>query len=154
MKHIHTDKAPAAIGPYAQAVRVGNLLFTSGQIPLRPDGTLVEGDIAEQTRQVLENLRAIVEAAGGTLANVVKTTVYLRDMNDFAAMNEVYGQYLGSTARHARRSRWRACPRMWRWRSRRLRCWPSEKANIFRHGQECTPLTEKDIGTRIPRPRW
>ncbi|HEY8343118.1 MAG TPA: RidA family protein [Calditerricola sp.] len=95
MERIHTDKAPAAIGPYAQAVRVGNLLFTSGQIPLRPDGTLVEGGIAEQTKQVLENLRAIVEAAGGTLANVVKTTVYLRDMNEFAAMNEMYAQYFG-----------------------------------------------------------
>jgi 2-iminobutanoate/2-iminopropanoate deaminase len=96
-KHvIATDKAPAAIGPYSQAVRVGNLLFTAGQIPLDPaTGQVVAGGISEQTTRVLENLKAILDAAGSSLANVVKTTVFLKDMNDFAAMNAVYDAYLG-----------------------------------------------------------
>lgn len=90
MKQIQTSNAPAAIGPYSQAIAVGTMLFTSGQIPLRADGSLVEGDIGVQTRQVFDNLRAVIEAAGGTLAQVVKTTVFLKDMQDFVAMNEVY----------------------------------------------------------------
>ena len=93
---VSTDQAPAAIGPYAQAIRVDNLLFTSGQIPLRPDGTLQEGDIRAQTRQVLTNLQAVLEAGGSSLANVVKCTCFLQDMNDFAAMNDAYGDYLSS----------------------------------------------------------
>jgi len=93
MKPIHTDQAPAAIGPYAQAIRVGNFLYTSGQIPLKPTGELVTGDIAEQTHQVFSNLRAILRAAGTDLNRVVKTTVYLADMNDFSKMNEVYATY-------------------------------------------------------------
>lgn len=90
---ISTDRAPAAIGPYAQAVRVDNLVFTSGQIPLRPDGTLQEGDIRAQTEQVLKNLQAVLEAGGSSLTGVVKCTCFLADMNDFAAMNEVYAEF-------------------------------------------------------------
>lgn len=90
MKQIQTQDAPAAIGPYSQAIQIGAMLFTSGQIPLRPDGTLVEGGIEEQTKQVMQNLRAVIEAAGGTLGRVVKTTVFLKDLQDFAAMNAVY----------------------------------------------------------------
>ena len=92
-KPIQTDKAPAAIGPYAQAIRVDNLLFTSGQIPLKPDGTLLEGDIRAQTEQVLKNLRAVLEAGGSSLTDVIKCTCFLADMNDFTAMNEVYGTF-------------------------------------------------------------
>ncbi len=95
-KIIQSDAAPAAIGPYSQAVHVGALLFTSGQIPLRPDGSLETGDIAAQTRQVLENLAAVLEAGGSSLAQVVKCTCFLADINDFAAMNEVYGSYFVS----------------------------------------------------------
>jgi 2-iminobutanoate/2-iminopropanoate deaminase len=91
---ISTPKAPAAIGPYSQAIRTGDLLYTSGQVALDPvTGQVVPGAIAEQTTQVLENLKAVLEAAGSTLAAVVKTTVFLKDMNDFAAMNAIYGQY-------------------------------------------------------------
>ncbi|MGE4356679.1 Rid family detoxifying hydrolase, partial [Halothiobacillus sp.] len=95
MKQIQTSNAPAAIGPYSQAIAVGTMLFTSGQIPLRADGTLVEGDIKVQTRQVFDNLRAVIEAAGGTLSKVAKTTVFLKDMQDFVAMNEVYEAEFG-----------------------------------------------------------
>jgi 2-iminobutanoate/2-iminopropanoate deaminase len=87
-----TDRAPQAIGPYSQAIRAGGFLFVSGQIPLDPaTGTLVAGDVAAQTQRVLDNLAAILAAAGASFADVVKTTVYLLDMNDFAAMNAVYG---------------------------------------------------------------
>jgi 2-iminobutanoate/2-iminopropanoate deaminase len=93
---IATDKAPAAIGPYSQAVRAGNLIFTAGQIPLDPvTGQVVEGGIAEQTKRVIENLKAILESSGSSLGKVVKTTVFLKNFNDFAAMNAVYGAYLG-----------------------------------------------------------
>lgn len=96
---IATDGAPKAIGPYSQAVRVGNLLFCSGQIPLDPaTGQLVTGDIAAQTRQVFANIGAVLAAAGGGFAQVARTTVYLADMNDFAAMNEVYATYFDSPA--------------------------------------------------------
>jgi 2-iminobutanoate/2-iminopropanoate deaminase len=92
---IATPAAPAAIGPYSQAIRVGNLLFTAGQIGLDPaTGQLVSGGIAEQTSRVLENLKAILEAAGSSLDKAVKATVYLDNFDDFAAMNAVYGQYL------------------------------------------------------------
>jgi 2-iminobutanoate/2-iminopropanoate deaminase len=91
---ISTPNAPAAIGPYSQAVRSGNLVFVSGQIPLDPKtGSLVEGDIAAQTVRVLENLSAILGAAGSSFARVLKTTVYLKDIGDFAKMNEVYARY-------------------------------------------------------------
>ena len=91
---IATDRAPRAIGPYSQAVRAGNLIFASGQIPIDPStGEFVAGGIAEQTEQVLRNLTAVFEAAGIGLAQVVKTTVFLADMEDFVAMNEVYGRF-------------------------------------------------------------
>ncbi|GAA5533423.1 RidA family protein [Deinococcus aluminii] len=90
---VTTPDAPAAIGPYSQATTFGNLVVTSGQIPLRPDGTLVEGGIEAQTRQVLDNLVAVLGAAGTDLERVVKTTVFLADMNEFAAMNAVYAEY-------------------------------------------------------------
>jgi len=94
---ISTDKAPKAIGPYSQAIRAGGFLFTAGQIALDPaSGQLVEGDVAQQTTRVMENLKAIVEAAGSSLDRAVKATVYLKDMGDFAAMNEVYGRYFAS----------------------------------------------------------
>ena len=92
---VHTHTAPAAVGPYSQAVRAGQLLFTAGQIPLRPDGTLLDGDVRGQTRQVLTNLRAVLEAGGSSLSHVVKCTCFLKDMNDFAAMNEVYAEFFG-----------------------------------------------------------
>ena len=95
---IQTDRAPAAIGPYSQGVKTtaGELLFTAGQIAMDPEtGEIVVGDINEQTRRVLENLKAVIEAGGSSLANVVKVTVFLKDMNDFAAMNEVYAEYFG-----------------------------------------------------------
>ena len=90
---VSTQNAPQAIGPYSQAVRVGNMLFTSGQIPLRPDGTLVTGDIKTQTRQVLTNLKAVLEAGGSSLGEVVKCTCFLGDMNFFVDMNEVYAEF-------------------------------------------------------------
>jgi 2-iminobutanoate/2-iminopropanoate deaminase len=91
---IHTDQAPAAVGPYSQAVRLGNLVFTAGQIGLNPaTGKLVEDDIIIQTERVLQNLTAVLAAAGTSLDNVIKTTVFLQDMAEFAAMNGVYGRY-------------------------------------------------------------
>ncbi|AXC10796.1 Endoribonuclease L-PSP [Acidisarcina polymorpha] len=91
---VSTDKAPAAIGPYSQGVRVGDFLYTSGQVALDPaTGQMVSGGIEAQTTRVLENLRAVLGAAGASLTQVVKTTVFLKDMNDFAAMNAIYGQY-------------------------------------------------------------
>lgn len=98
IRAVATTEAPAAIGPYSQAVRTGNLLFCSGQIPLRPDGTLVEGGIEEQTRQVMANLAAVIRAAGGVFSQVVKTTIYLADMADFARMNEVYAENFKTVA--------------------------------------------------------
>ena len=94
---IETDQAPQAIGPYSQAVVAGVFVFASGQIPIDPaTGQLVEGGIAEQTEQVLRNVSRLLEAAGTSLARVVKTTVFLADMNDFAAMNETYARFFGA----------------------------------------------------------
>ena len=94
---VATSGAPRAIGPYSQALRAGGCLFTAGQVGFDPaSGTLVDGGIAEQTRQVLQNIRAILEAGGSGLAQVVKTTVFLVDMADFAAMNEVYADVFGT----------------------------------------------------------
>jgi 2-iminobutanoate/2-iminopropanoate deaminase len=96
---ISTEAAPRAIGPYSQAVRAGSLVFVSGQIPLDPaTGAMIDGDIAAQTHCVFANLRAILEAAGTSLDHVVRATVYLADMNDFAVVNEVYGSYFSSPA--------------------------------------------------------
>jgi 2-iminobutanoate/2-iminopropanoate deaminase len=90
---VSTSQAPAAIGPYAQAVKFGELLFTSGQIPLTPEGIIVTGGIAEQTRQVLDNLTAVLAAEGATLRDVIKTTVFLKDMNQFSEFNSIYASY-------------------------------------------------------------
>ena len=95
MKTVSTTNAPAAIGPYAQGIVVNGLFYSSGQIPLTVAGELVEGDIVAQTNQVFENLIAVLEAAGSSLDKVVKTTVFMADMNDFAAMNETYAKYFG-----------------------------------------------------------
>ena len=97
MKKIFTDKAPAAIGPYSQAMAVGNLLYTSGQIPINPaSGNIESTDITGQTEQVCKNLVAVLEAAGACADSVVKTTCFLSDMADFAAFNEVYARYFPS----------------------------------------------------------
>jgi 2-iminobutanoate/2-iminopropanoate deaminase len=97
-KVIHTDQAPAAVGPYSQAVRAGGLIFTAGQIALDPaTGAMVDDGIEDQTRQALRNLQAVLEAAGSGLAGVLKTTVYLTDMSAFAAMNAVYAEFFASS---------------------------------------------------------
>lgn len=89
-----SDRAPKAIGPYSQAIRVGPLLFLSGQVPLDPaTGQMVEGDVAAQTRRVMDNLSAVLQSAGLTFADVARTTIFLADMNDFVKVNEVYGSY-------------------------------------------------------------
>ena len=99
---VHTDKAPAAIGPYSQAIVAGNFLFTAGQLALDPaTGQIVQGDVTAQTERVLTNLTAVLESAGASWADVVKTTVYLQDMADFPRVNEVYGRMIGD-ARPAR----------------------------------------------------
>lgn len=90
---VSTPEAPAAIGPYSQAVKIGNLVFTSGQIPLRPDGSLVEGSVEEQTRQVFANLRAVLAAAGSDLSRAVKVTVFVADLGQFAELNAVYAEH-------------------------------------------------------------
>ena len=91
---VSTPKAPGAVGPYSQAIKVGNFLFTSGQIPLDPaTGELVSGDVKKAAERSLENLRAVLEEAGSSFDKVVKTTVFIADMNDFAAVNEVYAKY-------------------------------------------------------------
>ncbi|MGF9893372.1 RidA family protein [Priestia megaterium] len=95
MLQVQTKNAPQAIGPYSQGIVVNNLFYSSGQIPLRPDGTLVEGDVQVQATQVFENLKAVLEEAEASLNTVVKATVFIKDMNDFAALNEVYGDYFG-----------------------------------------------------------
>ena len=96
-KIIHTKKAPAALGPYSQAVEVNGVLFVSGQIPFVPETMdLISEDIQDQTKQSLENIGAILEAAGYTFKNVIKATVFIKNMEDFALMNEVYNEYLGN----------------------------------------------------------
>lgn len=94
---IFTGNAPAPIGPYSQGIRAGNMVFTAGQISLAPDGTMVAGGAAEQARQAISNLKGVLEAGGASLASVVKTTIFLKDMNDFAAVNEVYAEYFGAS---------------------------------------------------------
>lgn len=94
MNAIHTEKAPAAIGPYSQAIEVNGFVYTSGQLPVDPaTGEFAEGGIKEQTRQSLTNVKSILEQAGTDMGKVIKTTVFLNDMNDFAAMNEVYAEF-------------------------------------------------------------
>lgn len=100
---IYTQQSPAPVGPYSQAVAAGSFVFASGQIPLDPEsGAVVAGGVPEQTEQVLANLKAVLEAAGSSLAQVVKTTVFLRDMNDFAAMNSVYARHFDEASAPAR----------------------------------------------------
>ncbi len=93
MEYISTKDAPAAIGPYSQAVKVGNMIYTSGQIALKPDGEFLNGDIKEQTKQVLTNLSFVLKEAGSSLQKVVKTTIFLANMDDFAIINEVYESF-------------------------------------------------------------
>ncbi len=98
MENIQTDRAPEAIGPYSQAIKANGLIFASGQIPLDPATMrIVEGGIQEQTRRVLDNLKAVLEAAGSSMDRVVKTTVYLADMGELTAMNEIYASYFSAT---------------------------------------------------------
>ena len=92
---VQTTNAPAAIGPYSQAIVANGMVFTSGQIALKPNGEMVIGNVAEQCKQVLENLKALLEASGSSLNNVVKTTIFLDDMNDFGAVNELYANAFG-----------------------------------------------------------
>ncbi|WP_336824299.1 RidA family protein [Sporosarcina sp. USHLN248] len=96
MKYVATEKAPQAIGPYAQAVISNGFVYTSGQLPMTPDGLLVEGTVEEQTNQVFENLKAVLAEAGTSLDKVVKATVFIKDMDQFAALNDVYAQHFGS----------------------------------------------------------
>ncbi|OIJ20526.1 reactive intermediate/imine deaminase [Anaerobacillus alkalidiazotrophicus] len=96
MKIVQTSAAPAAIGPYSQGVVVNNLFYSSGQIPLKPNGELVEGNVQEQTEQVLKNIDAVLKEAGATSETVVKTTVFIKDMNDFPLINEVYEKYFSN----------------------------------------------------------
>lgn len=95
MNYISTNKAPAAIGPYSQGVTIGDMIFTSGQIPLNAGGILVEGDIATQTTQVLTNLSEVLQEGGSSLENVIKTTIFLANMEDFAEVNKVYAEFFG-----------------------------------------------------------
>lgn len=95
MNYVSTDQAPAAIGPYAQAVTVNGLVYTSGQIALKADGSFLDGTIEEQTEQAFENLKSILQEANSSLSQVVKAMVFIKDMNDFAAMNEVYSKHFG-----------------------------------------------------------
>ena len=93
MQKVYTKNAPEAIGPYSQAVKVGNMVFTSGQIALTPNGEFLDSDVKTQTKQVCENLKAVLEAAGAKIENVVKTTIFLDDINNFTAVNEIYAEY-------------------------------------------------------------
>lgn len=93
MKVIQTSEAPAAIGPYSQGIVVNNLFYSSGQIPLTAEGELIQGDVKEQTHQVFSNLKAVLKEAGASLETVVKATVFIKNMEEFAAVNEVYGEY-------------------------------------------------------------
>ncbi|MBH0176118.1 RidA family protein [Fictibacillus sp. 23RED33] len=93
MKKIHTEEAPAAIGPYSQGIVIDQLFFSSGQIPLTKEGVMIDGEVKEQTHQVFQNLKAVLKEAGSSLDQVVKATVFISDMNEFADINEVYGQY-------------------------------------------------------------
>ncbi|MCR2823376.1 RidA family protein [Lederbergia panacisoli] len=93
MHYVSTEKAPAAIGPYSQGIIVNNMFYSSGQIPLTPEGSIVSGGVVGQTHQVFQNLQAVLEEAGASLESVVKATVFIKNMDDFATINEVYGEY-------------------------------------------------------------
>ena len=118
---ISTNNAPAAIGPYSQAIKAGNFVFASGQIPIVPaTGEILRGDIKLQTRQALENLKHILEASGSCIDNVVKTTVFMKDLNDYTSMNDVYKEFFTSNPLPGLQFRRQGCPGMWAWRSRPL----------------------------------
>ncbi|MDQ0300954.1 2-iminobutanoate/2-iminopropanoate deaminase [Salibacterium salarium] len=93
MKTIYTPNAPAAIGPYSQGIIVNNIFYSSGQIPLTPEGEMVEGDVREQTHQVFQNVKAILAEAGSSLESVIKATVFIKNMDEFPVINEIYGEY-------------------------------------------------------------
>ncbi|SFQ20812.1 RidA family protein [Salibacterium halotolerans] len=93
MESIHTDKAPAAIGPYSQGIKVNGVFYSSGQIPLTPDGNMVEGGLRAQTHQVFSNVQAVLEEAGASLNTVIKASVFTTEMEDFSIINEIYGEY-------------------------------------------------------------
>jgi 2-iminobutanoate/2-iminopropanoate deaminase len=96
VKVVETKQAPAAIGPYSQGIIVNNMFYSSGQIPLTPEGVMLEGDVKEQTHQVFSNLKAVLDAAGASLETVVKATVFIKNMDEFALVNEVYGEYFSN----------------------------------------------------------
>lgn len=96
MKYVHTTEAPAAIGPYSQGIVVNNLFFSSGQIPLTAEGIMLSGNVKEQTHQVFANLKAVLKEAGANLETVVKATVFIKNMDDFSDVNEVYGEYFSA----------------------------------------------------------
>jgi 2-iminobutanoate/2-iminopropanoate deaminase len=96
VKVVETKQAPAAIGPYSQGIIVNNMFYSSGQIPLTPEGVMLEGDVKEQTHQVFSNLKAVLAAAGASLETVVKATVFIKNMDEFALVNEVYGEYFSN----------------------------------------------------------
>ncbi|MDQ0220903.1 RidA family protein [Peribacillus cavernae] len=96
MKSVYTKEAPAAIGPYSQGIVVNNLFFSSGQVPLTADGVMLTGNVQEQTHQVFKNLKAVLKEAGATFETVVKATVFIKDMNDFSIINDVYGEYFSA----------------------------------------------------------
>lgn len=102
MEVVSTDNAPAAIGPYSQAVKAGGFLFCSGQIALTPEGDLLNGEVSQQTKQVMDNLSAVLSAAGTDFSKVVKTTIFLADMNDFTVVNDIYAAYFDSENKPAR----------------------------------------------------
>ena len=111
---VHTDKAPKAIGPYSQAIRTETMIYTAGQTGLDPaTGELIGSTVEEQTRQVLINLQNVIEAAGSTLAHVVKTTVFLKDMNDFSKMNAIYAEFFGAESARAQYCRCGGVAQRW-----------------------------------------
>lgn len=121
-KILSTKNAPAAIGPYSQGVQAGNTVYVSGQLYFVPEtGELLEGTIGEMTEQCMKNIAAILAEADCTLADIVKTTIFLKNLNDFAAVNEAYGKFFRRIRRRVRVCRWRSCRGMRRWRLRRLR---------------------------------
>lgn len=102
MKKIITQNAPAAIGPYSQAISANGFIFGSGQIPLTPNGEIISENVSEQTHQVMKNIKAVLNEAGSSLDNIVKTTIFLKDINDFAKVNEIYASYFTSDIKPAR----------------------------------------------------
>jgi 2-iminobutanoate/2-iminopropanoate deaminase len=148
---VATDAAPKAIGPYSQAVCVGDYMFCAGQIPLDPaTGNMVPGGIFEQTTRVLENINGLLRSQGLSFSNVVKTTVFLSDMNNFAAMNGCTGSISSKISLRARRCRWRGCPRTRWWRSK---WWPADDGQFIGKRSACRRLGFADRGGRPTTPQ-